>query len=65
LASGYVYIGPRTSFHRNTAIKGFVTETMFRKHRKYYDVCYGQFNSAAEVDEHLQQHRWPKPRGGS
>lgn len=62
LAGGYVYVGPRASFHRNTAVKGFVTETMFRKHKQYYDVCYGHFNSATEVDEHLHQHRWPKPR---
>jgi len=62
LACGYLYLGPRASFHRNTPIKGFVTETMFRKYKQYYEVDYGRsFNSAEEVDEYLQQHRWPRP----
>ncbi len=62
LACGYLYLGPRTSFHSNTTIKGFVNETMFEKYKDYYEVDYGRsFNSAEEVDEYLQQHRWPKP----
>jgi len=61
LASGYVYIGPRAGFHSNTPIKGYVNEKMFDKYKNYYEVDYGRsFNSAEEVDEYLQQHRWPK-----
>ncbi len=53
LASGYIYIGPRTSFHRNTAIKGFVNEEMFTKYKHYYEIDFGRsFNSAEEVDEY-------------
>lgn len=65
LAGGYVYLGSRSSFHRNTAIKGYVTEAMLRTYRQYYEVCFGKgrrFNSAEEVDKYLQQRRWPKPR---
>lgn len=63
LAEGYLYLGSRASFHRNTPIKGFVTETMFRKYKQYYEIDYGcNFNSAKEVDEYLQEHRWPMPR---
>lgn len=62
LACGYLYLGSRTSFHCNTAIKYFVNEQMFDKYKDYYEVDYGRsFNSAKEVDEYLQQHRWPKP----
>jgi hypothetical protein len=62
LACGYVYLGPRANFHRNTPIAGFVTEAMFQKYRQYYEVCWDhRFNTAAEVDEYLQQHRWPQP----
>jgi hypothetical protein len=64
LACGSIYLGPRASFHRNTPIKGFVTEEMFRKYKQYYEVCFGRgrsFNSAEEVDEYLQRHRWPRP----
>jgi len=63
LASGSIYLGPRASFNSNTPIKGYVTEKMFHKYKKYYEVCFGRnFNSAKEVDEYLQQNRWPKPR---
>lgn len=62
LACGSIYLGPRASFHRNTPIKGFVTERMFHKYKKYYEVSFGHsFNSAEEVDEYLQRHRWPRP----
>jgi uncharacterized iron-regulated protein len=60
IAPGYVYLGP--NLHANTPIKGFVTDEMFKKHRRYYEVDFGQtFNNAKEVDEYLQAHRWPKP----
>lgn len=60
LAEGYLYLGSRASFHRNTPIKGFVDEELFHKYKQYYEVDYGRnFNSAEEVDEYLQQHRWP------
>ena len=65
LASGSIYLGSRASLHSNTTIKGYVTQRMFHKHKKYYDVCFGKgrrFNSAEDVDAYLQKHRWPKPR---
>ena len=65
LACGSIYLGPRASFHSNTTIKGYVTKRMFHKYKEYYEVCFGNgrnFNSAKEVDEYLQQHRWPRPR---
>jgi hypothetical protein len=59
LARGYVYFGACQQLHRNTATKGFVTDEMFRKHRTYYEVDLGmKFDSAREVDEHLQARRW-------
>ena len=62
LASGFVYLGPRARLHRNTAIEGFVTEAMFQKYRRYYEINYGRrFKNAEEVDVYLQQHRWPGP----
>lgn len=63
LACGSIYLGPRASFHSNTTIKGYVTKRMFRKYKEYYEVCFGNgrnFNSAKEVDEYLQKHRWPR-----
>ncbi|MFC1604079.1 hypothetical protein ACFL5F_03535 [Planctomycetota bacterium] len=61
LAEGYLYLGPRVKFHRNTPIKGFVNEKMFHKYKQYYEVDYGRsFNNAEEVDEYLQQNRWPR-----
>ena len=65
LAEGYLYLGSRASLHSNTTIKGYVTERMFHKYNEYYNVCFGNgrnFSSTEEVDEYLQQHRWPKPR---
>ena len=63
LAEGYLYLGSRANFHRNTPIKGFVDEKLFHEYRQYYEVDYGRsFNSAEEVDEYLRQHRWPEPR---
>jgi hypothetical protein len=64
LAGGSIYLGPRASFHSNTTIKGYVTNRMFHKYKEYYKVCFGNgrnFNNAKEVDEYLQQHRWPRP----
>jgi len=63
LACGSIYLGPRASFHRNTSIEGFVTETMFKKYKQYYEIDFEQkFKNAEEVDKYLQQHRWPRPR---
>jgi hypothetical protein len=65
LAEGYLYLGPRASLHSNTTIKGYVTERMFHKYKEYYNVCFSNgrnFRNAEEVDEYLQQHRWPSPR---
>ncbi|MHC4125813.1 MAG: hypothetical protein ACYSRR_05080, partial [Planctomycetota bacterium] len=63
LACGYLYLGSRASFHRNTPVKGYVNEEMFNKYKHYYEVDYGRsFNSAKEVDEYLQRRRWPRPR---
>jgi hypothetical protein len=63
LACGSIYLGPRASLHSNTTIKGYVTKRMFHKYKEYYEVSFGKgrnFNSAEEVDEYLQQHRWPR-----
>jgi len=65
LAEGYLYLGSQASLHSNTTIKGYVTERMFHKYKEYYNICFGNgqnFNSAIEVDQYLQEHRWPKPR---
>ena len=65
LANGSIYLGPRAGLHSNTTIRDYVTQEMFQKHKKYYEVCFGngrRFNSAEEVDRYLQKHRWPKPR---
>lgn len=60
IVPGYIYLG--SNLHANTPIKGFVTNEMFKKYRRYYEVDYEQiFNNAKEVDRYLQTHRWPKP----
>jgi len=62
VARGYVYLGARTSLHKNTPIKGFITDEMFNKYRQYYEVDLGRsFKSAEELDEYLQTHRFPEP----
>ena len=62
LARGYVYFGPAERLHRNTAIVGFVSEEMFAKYKNYYEIDLGRpFSSAREVDEFLQENRWPQP----
>lgn len=62
VARGYVYLGPRTRLHRNTPIEGFVTEEMFTRYRRYYEVDFARsFSNAQEVDEYLQAHRFPRP----
>ena len=62
LARGYVYFGPAERLHRNTAIVGFVSEEMFAKYKNYYEIDLGRpFSSAREVDEYLQENRWPQP----
>ncbi len=63
IARGFVYLGPWDALHRNTAIVGFVTEEMFNKYKRYYEVDFGRtFNDAEEVDHYLQEHRWPDPQ---
>ncbi|HUW19346.1 MAG TPA: ChaN family lipoprotein [Sedimentisphaerales bacterium] len=62
IARGYVYFGPRAKLHKNTPIKGFVTDDMFKKYKQYYEIDFGRkFKNAQEVDEHFQKHRFPKP----
>jgi hypothetical protein len=67
LARGYIYFGKCQQLHGNTPIKGFVTEEMYRQHRRYYEIDYGvKFDTAKEFDEYLQGRRWkircPAPR---
>ncbi len=60
LARGYVYFGAPASLHRNTPIKGFVTEEMFLRYREFYEQDYGRtFENAKEFDVWLQEHRFP------
>jgi len=45
-----------------TAIIGFVTEEMFAKYKNYCEIGFERpFSSAREVDEFLQENRWPQP----
>ena len=62
IARGFVYLGPRDDLHRNTTIEGFVTDEMFKKYKRYYEVDFQRtFKDAEEVDRYLQDHRWPVP----
>jgi hypothetical protein len=62
IARGYIYLKPRNYLHKNTAIKGFITDEMFRKYRLYYERDFERtFNSAQEIDEYLQKNRFPEP----
>ncbi len=62
IARGYVYFGPHDKLHKNTPIKGFVTDDMFERYEQYYEIDFGRkFKDAQEVDEYLQKHRFPKP----
>ena len=62
IARGYVYLGPRAKLHKNTPIKGFVTDEMFKRYRRYYEIDFGRtFKNAEEVDRYFQAHRFPKP----
>jgi hypothetical protein len=62
IARGYVYFGPRVKLHKNTPIKGFVTDEMFKKYKQYYEIDFGRkFKNAEEVDKYFQAHRFPKP----
>jgi hypothetical protein len=62
IARGYVYLGPRANLHKNTPIEGFVTDEMFKRHQRYYEIDFGRsFKSAEEVDKYLQAHRFPNP----
>lgn len=63
VARGYVYLGPRAHLHKNTPINGFVTEEMFMRHKRYYEIDFGRkFQNAEEVDKYLQMHRFPDPQ---
>ncbi len=56
---GYVYFGPARDLHKNTPIKGFVTDEMFNRYRNYYETDFGRkFNSAQEVDAYFQANRF-------
>ncbi|MHC4260266.1 MAG: hypothetical protein ACYSTF_07655 [Planctomycetota bacterium] len=62
IARGYIYFGPRAKLHKNTPIKGFVTDEMFKKYKQYYEIDFGRkFKNAEEVDKYFQAHRFPKP----
>ena len=62
IARGYVYFGPSEKLHKNTPIKGYVTDDMFKRYKQYYEIDLGRkFKNAQEVDEYLQKHRFPKP----
>ncbi|UCE99488.1 MAG: hypothetical protein JSV82_10095 [Planctomycetota bacterium] len=62
IARGYVYLGPRSSLHKNTPIKGFVTDEMFKRYKRYYQIDFGRtFKDAKDVDRYLQAHRFPEP----
>jgi hypothetical protein len=62
IARGYVDFGPRSELHTNETIAGFVTPEMFDRYQDYYELDYERpFATAAEVDEYLRAHRWPRP----
>lgn len=63
LARGYIYLGSRANLHKNTPIRGFITDEMFKRYRRYYEIDLGRsFKSAKELDVYLQAHRFPKPQ---
>ena len=41
IARGYVYLGPRETLHKNTPIKGYVTDDMFKRYKQYYEIDWG------------------------
>jgi hypothetical protein len=58
-ARGYVYFGNCQQLHRNTSLRGFVTEATFEKHRHYFEVDFNrEFKSAQEVDDYLAERNW-------
>lgn len=61
-ARGYIHLGKNSDFHANTTIKSFVTPSMFKEYKKIYEIENGKkFETAEDVDEYLQKHRWPQP----
>jgi hypothetical protein len=55
IARGYVYLKPGSRLRMWTPIKGFVTDEIFKKYRRYYEIDFGRtFKNAAEVDKYLQ-----------
>jgi len=62
LARGYIYLGKRANLHKNTPIRGFITDEMFKRYKQNYEIDLGRsFKSAKELDEYLQAHRFPMP----
>jgi hypothetical protein len=60
IARGYVYLGSSVKLHKDTPIKGFVTDEMFKKYQHYYEVDFGRkFADADEVDQYFAEHRFP------
>jgi len=59
LARGYVYFGRSDRLHRNTTIPGFVTEEMYQKYWRYYQIDFGKpFKNAKEVDDYFMENLW-------
>ena len=53
---GYIYFGPRNSLHRNTFIEGFITDEMFLRYKKYYEIDFGKtFNTSQDVNNYFRQ----------
>jgi hypothetical protein len=53
---GYIYFGPRNSLHRNTFIEGYITDEMFLKYKRYYEIDFAKtFNSAQDVNNYFRQ----------
>jgi hypothetical protein len=53
---GYLYFGPRNSLHRNTFIEGFITDEMFLKYKRYYEIDFGKtFTGAQDVNDYFRQ----------
>jgi len=63
IARGFIYLGPWDDLHRNTAILGFVTDEMFNKYKRYYELDFDRtFKDSEEVDKYLREHGFPDPQ---
>ena len=59
IARGFIYLVPANKLHKNTTIKGFVNEEMFREYNDSYKLNFGDnFKTAKELDNYLQENRW-------